>query len=1063
MKKIFLIASIVVASTLQSLAHKAGDYVYTRNGRYKLTTAVNLLPNGNFASGTDGWTADGTAPLSKDRYEISDYGPDGAKALSVIADFGKPTNGGAVLNGAKVEASKRYVAVYSVMSAGSVSVTEVTADKDNYQNVYFNTDGTTADATAEGFVQIAFQQSYTNSWTDIAYDFVPVQDGYINFYMYRLPMGENFANFGVYEATRVADDREVKALITEIDALLANPLFANERESLVGAREALVAALDTDSYDEVAALIDAVRLDAITGFLDANTLNVSEYLTCPDFDEAAVSKNQQTLIGGAWEAEGGRWLVRAAGDIFATTYVERSIPGDYKLEEGRISQTVDLPAGKYMFTMNALAQRYKSKKNDIDELYDMRGISVFINDTKAECTPVYTYKPGSYTVIADVPEGEKLTVGAYIPAGVANYVLLDGTELRLIGGKAEDVDNYFNAQKMVEARRVLRLSIDSAKVMAASDMYFYGKKVLSDSIAIAEDAYANGDTPDYLALKLKHINRAISEFLTLNAEYVAIATAIAEAEALAVDNRYTAGKAELNAAVATARAFINTLDVNTPNPEGITAACEVLLKAVAAFYNANASYATPGMINVVNPDFTDQMNGWIIENASAKAYWKAAANDKFKSGYALTFSRGETAHEGVYAGQDVEVEAAGLYELTADVIARNTKASLDGEQTGVYLELADSRVLVHTGENPQSFAVRFVAEAPQTLRIAMNARENALCNNIMFGNVRLKYYGDYNKYVADSLKAELAPSLDALAAKISEAETLAASVRNPNGVSTAPFDCAIAAARQVYAEGSDANTVTEAVKTLDAAINEFMLSGVWPKEGEAFDLTFAIDNAALSGNANGWTVAGDRLADNKGYLKANYGTDAALQTRMWQVVSGLPQGKFEFMADATYRLKLTESFNYADYEATEPVFIVAGQDSTQVKGLLTDADEDYVKNVLKLTLDDYRHGDNFMPMFESGLFLNKLEFYHADNSDVELALSAIGMPRQSGLFVAGFKLLFWGDNIGTGITAPAESNAAGAAAPVYSLTGVKVRAAATSLSGLLNGIYIYKGKKVTIR
>lgn len=61
MKKIFLIATLVVASMMQALAHSAGDYVYTRNGRYKLSTGRNLLANGNFADGTNGWTAAATS------------------------------------------------------------------------------------------------------------------------------------------------------------------------------------------------------------------------------------------------------------------------------------------------------------------------------------------------------------------------------------------------------------------------------------------------------------------------------------------------------------------------------------------------------------------------------------------------------------------------------------------------------------------------------------------------------------------------------------------------------------------------------------------------------------------------------------------------------------------------------------------------------------------------------------------------------------------------------------------------------------------------------------------
>lgn len=579
MRKRLLTIIMSAASLLAATAQNAGDYIYANKGRYKITTGENLLPNGDFSMGYDGWTTDGGNALSLDTFNLVSNAPDGNYFMCVNHKEDGPGKGSAIVRRMQVEPGTYYIS-YKVRAEEEVTTT--IADGKNYQNIFFN-----QDASLTAMQQIAKAQTYGTEWKTVEYCAEIPAPGYLVFYIHSTYMGTCFDEFKVMEAKQVANDRDINAMIKRLEDLMANPLFPNEHEILLAAIEELKSLYDSEEVILVEEMLSIVETEAIGTFLDANTINVSQYLQCPDFDSATPSNNQQTNIGG-WTTEGGRWLVRAAAGPFRSTYIERNYPGSGVIPEGRIYQTTNmLPAGKYMFTMKGNARRYRSKKNDIWEDFEIRGIKVFINNDSTECFPIDTAKVNAYTVYSDVKEGETITIGLYVPDSVANLVNFDNTELRVIGVSQEQIDAHFAAQELVNAKTELQAKIDEARQLLVSELYFYGKPTLTDSINKSQKVHDESLITDSVTNQTKRMTRAITAYKDVNAEYTALMGDMDTVEALLADESFKNGKQELSAALQTAEDYVKTLDAAVPDSAGLAQQSQLLIKAVTAFMLAN--------------------------------------------------------------------------------------------------------------------------------------------------------------------------------------------------------------------------------------------------------------------------------------------------------------------------------------------------------------------------------------------------------------------------------------------------------------------------------------------
>ena len=202
----------VVALLMGCLGMSATDYVYTSDGRYKLT-GDNLIVNGDFHEknlddvSAFGWSQNSTdTPLSSDAWTIADgVGPNGESALER-----KDGTTSQLCQIVPLYPEAYYVVSFDIKAnANFTSVIE--QGKANSIDVYVNASGT-ADKTADEthyFKQLATAIKVTDQWQTVAFALVP--DTAIATFavisMEQLPAGTQITNVKVVEAEPVYDLR----------------------------------------------------------------------------------------------------------------------------------------------------------------------------------------------------------------------------------------------------------------------------------------------------------------------------------------------------------------------------------------------------------------------------------------------------------------------------------------------------------------------------------------------------------------------------------------------------------------------------------------------------------------------------------------------------------------------------------------------------------------------------------------------------------------------------------------------------------------------------------------
>ena len=294
MKRLFTLLAAAV-TLLTASAQSAGDYVYTDNGRFMIITGENILSNGDFSNGTNDWTTDGGNVLNADTFAVQTEG--NLYYLTTTLKDNGPGTGSSLYRKVAVQQEVSYIISYQTKGNEDGVNTSVTTGETvkNYQNIFFNTDGS---LTAADGGQIAKTQSFGFDWLTVTYSFTAPADGFIVIHFYAPYVGNCFANFKVMKAQKVVDDRESNALIARMQAYLNDSRFPNNHELLeeyISYINEAVNSNDLSLFNEYAALED----EFVEEFLDANTANVTSYLKNGNFDDLSVTSANQRKAG-AW-------------------------------------------------------------------------------------------------------------------------------------------------------------------------------------------------------------------------------------------------------------------------------------------------------------------------------------------------------------------------------------------------------------------------------------------------------------------------------------------------------------------------------------------------------------------------------------------------------------------------------------------------------------------------------------------------------------------------------------------------------------------------------------------
>lgn len=796
-----------------SFAYQQGDAVYTFNGKFKII-GENMLTNGDFSDGVNGWTGLTGNAVPTDTFSVVPAGgPDGMNCLQVSMSGG--TLGTTLHNSANFRQSVRltpgnYVFTYKVkaLTGGCTSNTRSSGRNDNYQDVFLNNSGkspylSTNEADNITSSVAAYVETEAGNWMTVSYNYRVEADEYVNFEFFNLIQYDCFADFGVYPVEQVGDDRLLQDAVNTLEAFVADETnFPGAADYLAGPIEDLKASMENpdltvDDVNGMVSMILGSDGSALQEYLNTISADVSKYFNYFTFDDCAEKSANKGAADG-WTESGGRWGVSAPWSDFTTRHIFADINGGYGLGAGSQYQSAFLPKGKYLYMVQASAYQYytAAKETYIVDWYNQRsGLKYFINADSIDMTDVPTWKSNTYFHVFDVANDGEQTLGFYRAANEAasgndrnrvsggGQVRFDNMHIRILGVTDEDVERFFLENNLADAQNSLKTMIDSAKTVIADSRYIWGKDVLQDSINVSQgiyDQYTNAvqEDIDKLNDQMPLMRDAIRDYYAINKEYTQLGDDIAAANKLTGDETRPNGKDELKAAITKADTYYKSLNAQSQRDSLQLVKTDSLLNdAIGDFYLANASYQTPGYINLVNDDFTDGTNGWSVDNGTGTAAWKASDIDMpTYKGRAVVFNRGVTASDNKYIVKDVYIKKTGIYEFSATCAVHSSAWSEIGEnQTYTYLIAgADSVNVITKGDGSKKQNIgewdRFVVQtnidnvetseglvAPHYLRVGLvkipkEDGTNQSVNVICFGSPQLVYYGtkeDYEQGISD--------------------------------------------------------------------------------------------------------------------------------------------------------------------------------------------------------------------------------------------------------------------------------------------------------------------------
>lgn len=737
MNRRLLLSLAVGLSSVSSFAYNVGDYIYTSDAKYKVS-GENLIQNGSFTSNYDSWTQlDGVTALSPDFWSVeAGVGPNGENVLQSASNADENT-GAFVLQGIDFEASKSYVVSLKVYSPEAIT-TATASTSGNYLDVFAN-DGSSTATTAPRFQRAANVTGIpANKWTDVSFAFTDTVAGGSTGKLYvafgRMTPGVQITDVEIHEVAQVYDTRVADRQLAYDKELLALDVLPEGKDNLQQMTDMLEASLKGQSsdinIDDVSSMNDFMTQlkEAETAYLNANSFDIINGDPTAEPARAGFTNNNlwsskiQKGNGnyGDWFCGGsGRWFHDSSSDV-----VSDYITSSYALASGNMGIHKALPAGKYMFQIEAKGVTYLSGKGadgtwttpDFDTPV-LNRLFLGTDTLKADTLSATDYR--TYYIIADVPAGA--TAGELnLTAGVVHDATTHGGTfyyrnpvLRLISPTAYDDINKFVADnnKAVQLKAA-NDQIAAAETDYADAQYPWGKAQLQEAInknkADRDAMEATESTtllpvvgqPDQTISVADSLNNiranmkgSLDAYKKENSAYTNLVAAVAAAQAQYDDpanaKASAATKTALKAAIDNCNAAIATFAAQTDSLEGDFAKSAELVEALATavenFTATTASLANPSDIAIVNPLFQSNRNGWDTTGSeSGKGFWQSNSkwkNAEFEGGLGINMWRGYTAYPKNVARQTVTLTHAGAYEFSCQARAYNENGGRDGDMT----------------------------------------------------------------------------------------------------------------------------------------------------------------------------------------------------------------------------------------------------------------------------------------------------------------------------------------------------------------------------------------------
>lgn len=422
--------AFAVLTVATSFAYNVDDYVTNATQRFKIR-GENLVTNGNFANGRDGWYS--TDKETGANAEVWDFvegaGPNGENVIQSLA----PTADQPFCNSWEL-APGSYVVSFDIKAEAAGYTTVITggsAAGTNACDFFLNGDGAFAKvASTEDapVTNVAAQSNYpAGEWRTLVFFFTADEGQKLVMHFENLAAGTQFTNIEIHQAEQVYDIRVAQNRISLAKELMEMPEFnveaAQEAKAnlqyIIETIEGAIAANAMDDPSVAENYMAAFEEEGLEPFLAVTSVDAKTLI--PGLDIASLSNFGRGGIGSnsaKWKLfdGAGNW-----GHLATEQDVLRSaIQTGYDHQATYKVYHEDFPAGKYFFTCEVRNANTDKSSWPCNPIFNLKTDSclMFISTDTIKTDAIEGEEFQRFSMVSEVKEDGKFYAGIYWPNSV---------------------------------------------------------------------------------------------------------------------------------------------------------------------------------------------------------------------------------------------------------------------------------------------------------------------------------------------------------------------------------------------------------------------------------------------------------------------------------------------------------------------------------------------------------------------------------------------------------------------------------------------------------------------
>ena len=423
--------ALAVLATATSFAYNEGDYAYNATQRFKIV-GPNLVTNGNFANGRDGWySTDKETSPSADVWDVVEgAGPNGETVIQSIA----PTADQPFCNSWSFEAANTYVVSFDIKAEAAGFITTITggsAAGENACDFFLNGDGAFVKAASTDdapVTNVAVQSNYpAGEWRTLVFFFTADAGKNLVMHFEKLAAGIQFTNVEIHQAEQVYDIRVAQNRISLAKELMEMPEFNTEAaqeakadlQGVIESIEAMIESGEMDDQSNAEAMMSSFDEEGLEPFLAVTSVDAKTFI--PGLDIASLS----TFGRGGIGSNSAKWkLFDGAGNwghLATEQDVLRSaIQTGYDHQATYKVYHEDFPAGKYFFTCEVRNANTDKSSWPCNPIFNLKTDSclMFISTDTIKTDAIEGEEFQRFSMVSEVKEDGKFYAGIYWPNSV---------------------------------------------------------------------------------------------------------------------------------------------------------------------------------------------------------------------------------------------------------------------------------------------------------------------------------------------------------------------------------------------------------------------------------------------------------------------------------------------------------------------------------------------------------------------------------------------------------------------------------------------------------------------